>query len=379
VALSLILLVGAGLFAKSLYRLQEVDPGFRAENLVEFSIDASLNGYAQPRMRQLFDRLEDSILRIPGVTAVGSVENAPLSGNDSANTVNVEGYQSKPDENMKPMNTQVGPGYFSAMGIPLIAGREFTRRDAMGGPLVAIINETMARYYFGTGSALGKHIGFGRDKTPNIEIVGVVKDSKYESLREKISRTFYTPWAQDGAIEQMTFFVRSSNNASALGGALRGAVAELDPSLPVFDLKTVAGQISDSIYIDRMIAALSMFFGGLATLLAAIGLYGIMAYNVARRTREIGLRMALGAQRGNVLWLVMREVAMLAGIGIGLALPGAYGAGRAINSQLYGVPPADFAVLAGGAFMLIVVAAVAGAVPALRASRVDPLVALRYE
>ena len=379
VALSLVLLVGAGLFAKSLYHLQSVYPGFRTSNLISFSIDPSLNGYAQPRMKQLFERLEDSLARIPGVTAVTSTEIAPLSGNDSMSTVKVEGYQPKPDENMNPYTNDVGPGYFSAMGIPLIAGREFTRADASGAPTVAIINEKMAQYFFGKESALGRRFGFGRDKTTNIEIVGVVKNSKYDNLREEMTRTVYLPWAQDDRIEQMTFYVRSSQHAGGIGSALRGAVAALDANLPVYDLATVETGIANSIYIDRMIAALSTFFGALATLLAAIGLYGVMAYNVARRTREIGLRMALGAERGSVLWLVMKEVALLAGVGIAVALPAAYAVGRAVNSQLYGVPPADFAVLAGGALLLALVAAVAGYFPALRATRVDPLVALRYE
>ena len=379
VALSLVLLVGAGLFARSLFNLQSVDPGFRTSNLASFSIDASLNGYTQPRMKELFDRLEDSLAQIPGITAVSSAEIPPLTGNDSSSTVKVEGYQSKPEENMNPYTNDIGPGYFSTMGIPLIAGREFTRRDASGAPKVAIINEKMAHYFFGNGSALGRHVGFGRDKSLNIEIVGVVKDSKYDSLREDILRTMYIPWKQDDSIQQMTFYVRSSRNASALGGSLRGAVGALDPNLPVYDVVTLDAVVANSIYIDRMVAALSSFFGALATLLAAIGLYGVMAYNVARRTREIGLRMALGAERGNVLWLVMKEVALLAGIGIAVALPAAYGMGRAVNSQLFGVPRGDFAVLAGGAALLAIVAALAGYLPALRATRVDPLVALRYE
>ncbi len=377
IALSLVLLVGAGLFARSLYKLKDVDPGFRADHLVSFSIDASLNGYSQQRMQQLFERLEDSTAAIPGVRAVTSVEIAPLSGDANQSTVRVEGYEPKPGENMSPHTNWIGPGYFSAMGIPLIAGREFTRRDAFKAPPVAVINETMARYFFGKENPLGRHAGFGKDL--NIEIVGVVRDGKYRTLREETKRTMYLPWMQDSTIEDMTFFVRAAGDEKSLGGALRGAVAALDPNLPVYGLKTMQTEIDDSIYIDRMIAALSSFFGGLATLLAAIGLYGVMAYSVARRTREIGVRMALGAERGHVVWLVMREVTLLAGIGIAVALPVAYGLGRAVNSQLYGVQPADFGVLAGGTVLLALVAAMAGYVPARRASRVDPLVALRYE
>jgi predicted permease len=379
VALSLVLLIGAGLFARSLFKLKDVDPGFRTDNLLSFSVNPTLNGYSQQRAQEFFNRLEDSLKKLPGVRQLGSVEIAPLSGDNSVNTVTVEGFEPKAGENMNPYTNWVGSGYFSAMGIPLVAGREFTRRDDAGAPKVAVINETMARAYFGQRSPLGMHIGRGRGKSLDIEIVGVVKDGKYSDLREKVQRTMYTPWAQDQTIDSMTFFLRASGGESSLGSALRSAVAGLDPNLPVYDLKTMKAEIDESIYIDRMIAALSSFFGGLATLLAAIGLYGVMAYSVTRRTREIGLRMALGAERGHVIWLVMREVTLLAGIGIAVALPIAYGLGRTVNSQLYGIAATDFLVMAGGTVVLALVAGLAGFMPAWRASRVDPLIALRYE
>jgi predicted permease len=375
VALSLVLLVGAGLFARSVFNLQAVDPGFKTSNLMSFSIDPSLNGYPQPRIRELFDRLEDSLAQLPGVMAASEAEIAPLSGNGASSTVKVEGYKPKPEEDMNPMVNWVGPGYFSALGIPLISGREFTRRDGVDAPKVGVINQTMARYFFGNENPIGRHFGFGQNATTMYEIVGVVRDSKYDNLREQTLRTAYVTVAQHSSVQDVTFYVRGA----ATAGELRAAVARLDPDLPVYDVRPVETGIEDSIYIDRMIAALSSFFGGLATLLAAIGLYGVMAYNVTRRTREIGVRMALGADRGNVVWLVMREVAVLAGVGIGVALPVAYGLGRVVNSQLYGVAPADFAVLLGGAGLLAMVAGVAGYFPALRATRVDPLVALRYE
>jgi predicted permease len=379
VALSLVLLVGAGLFVKSLRNLNNVDPGFRTTNLISFSVDPSLNAYPQARMRQFFERLEDTLRQTPGISAVTTAEIAPLSGNDSSSTIAIPGFTPGANQNMNPVFNNIGPDYFSAMGIPLISGREFTRADAAGAPQVAIVNQKFAEYFFGKENPIGRRFGLGRDKAANIEIIGVVKNSKYSDLREEPLREVYTPWKQDDAIEQMTFYVRSSQGASAIGGALRGAVASIDPNLPVYDLSTVETTIANSIYVDRMVAALSSFFGGLATLLAAIGLYGVMAYSVARRTREIGLRMALGAGRGSVLWLVMKEVALLAALGIGVALPAAYAVGRIVNSQLYAVPPADFAVLAGGAALLAFVAGVAGYLPALRATRVDPLVALRYE
>jgi predicted permease len=380
VALSLVLLVGAGLFARSLINLRNVDPGFKSDHLMSFEIDASLNGYPQARMKQLFERLEDSLRESPGVRAVTSAEIAPLSGNDAVSTITVGGYQKKPEEDMNIAENWVGPGYFSSMGVALIAGREFTRADAATAPRVAIINETMAKYFFGHENPLGRRMSNnGRTSKPDTEIVGVVRDGKYDSLRSAVVRTAFFPWSQDESTSEITFFVRATGKPEALSGTLRTAVARLDPNLPVFNEQTVETQIDQSIYVDRMIAALSVFFGGLATLLAAIGLYGVMAYNVARRTREIGVRMALGAARANVLWLVMKEVALLAGLGIAVALPAAYGAGRLVNAQLYGVAPADFLVLAAGAVFLAMVAAVAGYVPAWRATKVDPLIALRYE
>jgi predicted permease len=374
VAISLLLLVGAGLFARSLYNLQNVDPGFRASHLTQFTIDASLNAYSQPRLRELYRRVEESLVRMGGVAAVASVEVPPLSGDDNIGTVRVEGYEPKPGEDMNPHLNDIGAGYFSTMGIPLIAGREFTPADGISAPKVAVINQTMARYFFGDRNPIGRHVGRGDDKALDIEIVGVVRDSKYSDLREKTYRTVYRPWMQDPKIEQMTYFVRSTGPVPA-----QAAVAALDPDLPVYGVETTEARIADSIYIDRMIATLSSFFGALATLLAAIGLYGVMAYSVARRTREIGVRMALGARRQDVLWMVLRHTALLSGIGIAVALPLSFSLGRAIQSQLYGVSAGDFRVIAGSAVLLAFVSAAAGYFPALRATRVDPLTALRHE
>jgi predicted permease len=380
VALSLVLLIGAGLFARSLYNLRDVNPGFRAENLLTFTIDASLNGYPEAQVKALIERVEDSLAQMPGARGVASAELTPLSGNSSSSTIRVEGYRDKPEENMNPLLNWVGAGYFSTMGVPLIAGREFTRRDGAAAPKVAVINETMARYFFGHENPIGRRFAFGsRSSKADIEIVGVVRDGKYQTLRETIERQVFIPVAQDAEIEGVSFFVRTSADPVALAGTVRGIVGRMDPNLPIYDVRTVEAHIAESIYIDRMIGALSSFFGALATLLAAIGLYGVMAYNVARRTREIGLRMALGAARGNVVWLVMKEVALLAGAGIAVALPAAYALGRTIGSQLYGVAPTDLGVLTGGTLLLATVAALAGYVPAVRATRVDPLVALRYE
>jgi predicted permease len=273
----------------------------------------------------------------------------------------------------------VGTDYFKTLGIPLLAGRDLQRTDRKGAPRVAVINEKMARYFFGGTNPIGKKIGSMRDPQPNIEIVGIVKDGKQSSLRDEIPRVVYIPYDQEEDIGRMNFYARTTGDPAAVMATLRNEVRRLDPNLPVFQMKSMQQQTDESLFLDRVVATLSMFFGFLATILAAVGLYGVMAYTVARRTREIGIRMALGAARGNVMWMVMREVALLAAIGIALALPMAVVLGRLIESQLYGMKGADAPVMAGASIGLAAVALLAGCVPALRATRVDPMVALRYE
>jgi len=273
----------------------------------------------------------------------------------------------------------IGPRYFATMGVPLVAGREFTPADAQGAPKVAIINETMAQYFFRDTNPVGRRFGFGRGKATDVEIVGVVKDARTAQLNEKPRRFVYIPYKQNEDVTQLTFIVRASGDAAAAASAVRQAMQRLDPNLPIFDMKPMTAQVSESLYVERMVAALSVSFGALATLLAAIGLYGVMSYAVARRTREIGIRMALGAERGGVMWIVLKEVVILALAGVGIGLAGAFFLGRQVESQLFGLSPQDPATLAAAVAILLGVALVAGLVPARRATAIDPLVALRTD
>ena len=382
IAFSLLLLVGAGLFARSLYNLKNLDPGFRTENLMTFSVDPSLNGYDQGRTLSLYARLQNDGEALPGVRSVSMASIAPLTGNVDMSTITVEGRHLKEgdDMDMNPWVNHVGPGYFATLGVPLVAGREFTKRDVEGAPLVGMMNQTAAQYFFPHQNALGKHFGFGgRRGIADIEIVGIVKDDKSAGLKEKVPRFVYTPYMQTKSIAQMTVYVQTVEPPERITAALREVVKREDANLPLFNMKTMETQADQYLFIERLIAALSAAFGFLATVLAAIGLYGVMAYLVARRTREIGIRMALGADRGTVVRMVMREVGWMAAIGIAIGLPCAIALGRLIQSQLFGLAAYDPLTLALATVTLAAAALVAGYIPAERATRVDPVVALRYE
>jgi len=378
VALSLLLLVGAGLFARSLYNLRSLDPGFDAERLLTLSVQPDLNGYTPEATRQLFRRLQERFAAVPGVAGVSMAANPLMSDARMGMTVQVDGYDRKEGEDTNLSANWVGPRYFATMAIPVLQGREFDERDLVGAPKVALINETTARYFFGSESPLGRRFGIG-DESRELEIVGVVKDGKSNSLRDTPQRFFYLPVLQDEQPSQVTFYVRAGGSPAALAAPLRTAVRELDAALPVFAVRTMEAQVDESLFFERMTAALSAAFGLLATLLAAVGLYGVMSYTVVRRTREIGIRMALGAGRSSVLRLVLREVAVLAVLGVALGLPSALGLSRFVESQLYGLSPTDPVTLGLAAVVLLSVALLAGYLPASRATRVDPMTALRYE
>ena len=393
VMLSVLLLIGAGLFIRSLQNLHLTDLGMRADNLLAFSIDPSIGGYSPERTQQFYQQLLDRMKTQAGVSGIAFASMGVLEGNEWDSTMTIEGYEAKPGENMNPYCNAVSPGYFKTMGVPFVAGRDFEARDAgviqpdpkLQGPpstfRVAVVNESFAKHYYGNASPIGWRIGFGGDpgtSTP-IEIIGVVKDAKYTGVRDDIPRTVYFAYQQMDDAGSATVYVRASQEPSAAFTAVRRTVREMDSNIPIYNLRTLARQIERSLLTERIVATLSTSFGLLATLLAVIGLYGLMAYTASRRTREIGLRMALGAVSGDVVWLVMREVIVLVGVGVTLGLAAAWGLSRLVGNQLYGVSPNDPMTMVAATCGLTIIALVAGYIPAYRAARVNPVTALKYE
>ena len=327
VSLSLLLLIGAGLFVRSLQNLKDLNPGFEISNLLSFAVDPTLSGYKLERAKHFYQELDRDLAALPGVQAAALCVVPPLSFDEWDSTVSVEGYVAKPGEDMNPSVNHVSPGFFAALRIPLYAGRDFTQRDTMGAPRVAIVNEKFARHYFGDGPAVGRHIGLGGDPgtQTNIEIIGVVGDTRYQTMRQNPPRQVYFPYLQNDWAAGMTAYVRTEIGSALVFPVLRAVVRKLNPDLPVYLMKTEEHQRDDSLAVEKLAASLAGAFGVLATVLAGVGLYGVMGFWVARRTREIGIRMALGAVRANVIWLVMREVLLLAGAGVLIGLPAALG------------------------------------------------------
>jgi putative ABC transport system permease protein len=381
IALSLVLLTGAGLFLRSMRNLKSVDLGFRADHLTSFAVQPALNGYSAPRAIALFDTLQQRLAGLPGVRAVGSTQIPLLTNGNWQSSVTVPGYQSK-ENDTSPNVVSISTAYFAALGIPLAAGREFRTSDDTAAPPVAVVNETFAQFYFGDAFPVGRQFYFTGDATKRpVMVVGVVKDGKYTDIREEKQRFIFCPYSQHYIPNMggMTYYVRTSQEAGLIAASLRHTVREIDASLPVYGMKTMDRQIDDNLFSDRIVSLLSAFFGVLATLLAAIGLYGVMSYMVTRRTREIGIRMALGAGQAEVLGLVMCEVIILAAIGIAVAIPLAIALSNLAKSLLYGMTPHDALPLIGATTVLVMTALAAGYIPAARAARVDPLVALRND
>ncbi len=379
VALSFLLLFGAGLFVRSLQNLKTTDTGFDdLDNLVTFQLSPAMNGYTPERATQLYTDLLDNIRAAPGVKSAGTAAVSILSGDEWDSSMGVEGHTAKDGEDMRAFMNAIRPGYFETMGVKLLEGRAFDQRDIKKDSKVALVNQKFARHYFGDKGAVGRRLGFGGGpKTKlDIEIVGVVEDSLYEGPREGIRRQVFVPgWGNNGA----TFYVRAKRDSRALFADMRREVKRLDGALPMYNMKTVGTQLDQTLLTERLIALLSAGFGLLATLLAAIGLYGVMAFVVAKRTKELGLRMALGAQPGSVVWLVMREVLILVAIGLAIGLPSAIGLGRFVATQIYGVKANDPAMAGIAVLLLVAVAGAAGLIPASRAARLDPIIALRAE
>jgi predicted permease len=394
VALSLLLLIGAGLFLRSLKNLSSLGPGFPADRLLGFNIDPSLNGYNPARLNTFYQQLTENLNAIPGVKSVAVAQMRIMEDNEWDSGMTAEGYSpTKPDDHPQAYMNQIGPGYFATLGVPIVAGRDFRltdnrvikRADVTDDfdttPATVIINEKFAQRFFAGRNPVGMHLGFGTDPGTHMEmeIIGVVKDIKYTNLRDEIPIQAYVPYMNSPYLGGMTIYVRTAGEPNQLTTSIRAKVREMDANLPIYAMRTMDQQISNSLSTERMIASLSTVFGFVATLLAIIGLYGVMSYSVAQRTREIGIRMALGAEQRKVIGMVMREVFRLIAIGVGVGVPAALLLTRIVKSQLYGLEAHDPWTLGLATGLLAMVACAAGYVPALRASRVDPMKALRYE
>jgi len=378
VVLSLPLLVGAGLFIRSLMNMQTLDVGYSRSHLALLEVDPGASGYTTRQQMPMVERLLERLRSIAGVSGATVSENGIFSGTDSGtSSLRVEGFNSTRKEDMASRFDQVGPHYFQVVGVPLIAGRDFNERDKAGSPQVAIINEVMARFYFGNRNPVGTAMRNGNDR---YTIVGVVKDMKERELKGKMERRFYLPLYQEtGRIDSFNVEVRTRGDAAQLIAAVRNETQAFDRNLKILSLEPVSVLIDRSISEERLIAQLSGFFGVLALLLAATGLYGVMAYTTSRRANEIGIRMALGADRGEVIGMVLRETLVLAVAGIAIGLPATLAATRLIGSTLVGLGANDPPTFAVAMLLMLVVSVAAGFAPAQRASRIDPMAALRQE
>jgi predicted permease len=401
VALSLLLLVGAGLFVRSLENLRDLDPGFVRENVLIVSTSAGSIGYKGQRIRTFEDRLLSAASKLPGVRVASLAMLTPLQGSRWNSGITVQGYSWRPDEKPYIDFNAVSPGYFETLGIAILEGRDFRNQDnpaftpdplekplpdgkeppePPGPPKVAIVNHSMAAKFFPNESALGKRFSMGDEFKieDSYEIVGVVKDTKYFGLREAVENMIYVSSWRQGA-NDMVLCLRSTRDPKPLIEAVRREMRNLDSAIPVRETVTMEQQLNNHISQERLIAMLSSFFGSLALLLAAIGLYGLMAHSATRRTREIGIRMALGARRTSVLWLILRDAVVLVLLGAVIGLPVAFGVTRFVSSFLYGLTARDPITMVAATVVLASVTVVASFVPARRASKVDPMVALRYE
>ncbi|HEX7938530.1 MAG TPA: ABC transporter permease [Gemmatimonadaceae bacterium] len=379
IALSMALLMSAGLFVKSLWNVSRLDLGVKVDNVVTFGISPARNGYDTLRSAAMFDRVVQEVAALPGVNGVTSATVPLLSGSNWGNDVSVEGFKRDPDTDANSRFNEIGADYFKTLGVPMLAGREFTEADGAGRPLVAVVNEAFAKK-FGLGhDVVGKRMARGDTNVLDIEIVGLVKDVKYSQVKAVIPPLFYIPHRQDGRLGFMNFYVRTPGDPNLILRSIPGAIRRLDPNLPVEDLKTMPEQIRENVFMDRMISTLSASFALLATILAAIGLYGVLAYSVAQRTREIGVRMALGASSGAVRIMVLRQVGLMVLIGGVIGIAGAIGMAKGAASILFQISGADPLVMAAAVMALSLVSLGAGYVPARRASKIDPMQALRYE
>jgi predicted permease len=380
-ALSLPLLVGAGLLLRTLSNLQQADLGFPKESLLTVRVDAEAAGYEAERQAAAIDQLLARIRAVPGVRVATYSNNGLFGGGDSGDQIEVEGYTRKGNDDRGSRYDQVGPGYFSTLGIPVRLGREITEADRAGGLMVCVINETFAKRFFEGRNPIGLHVSqIYANTRKTYQVVGVVQDSRQNRIRGEIEHRFYVPATQPAAeISAITFAIRPAANASGVMASVREVVRQAEPGMVITSARTLTESVDRRLVQDRLLARLSFAFGAVALVLAAIGLYGVLSYGVARRTNEIGIRKALGAQHGTVIAMILRETGWLLALGLiaGSALAAA--ALRLIASRLYGLAATDPIAFASALVLLSIVAGLAAWLPAWRASRVDPLVALRYE
>jgi predicted permease len=378
VALSMALLVAAGLFMKSLVNISRVELGLNPDNVVLFRVAPVFNGYKPAQSRQFFQDLEHALAAQPGVVSVSDSNVPLLSGSNNNNDVLVEGFEAGLDTNVSSRTNLVGPGYLRTLGMKLLSGREFSETDGNAAPKVAIVNEAFLKKFNLGPDAVGRHMGMKSDNKLDIAIVGIAANAKYSQVKQEMLPTYFLPYRQ-ADVGLLTFYVRTAANPDALMAAIRREVTKLDSNLPVDNLKTLPDQIQQNVFLDRFVTVLSTAFAVLATLLAAIGLYGVLAYTVSQRTKEIGLRMALGAQPQRVRGMVLKQVALMMVIGGTIGLTAAVWVGSVASALLFEMKGWDPLVLVSAAIGLTFVALAAGYAPANRAAHIDPMRALRYE
>jgi predicted permease len=378
VMVSALLLIPTGLFLKSMVNLVHLDLGMKTEDVIGFSVSPALNGYKPEQTRALFERIETEMAAIPGARSVASALVPLIAGNNWGTDVKIAGAKESHADNNSRYN-EIGPGFFGKMGIPLIAGRELTESDTLAGAKVAVVNETFVKRFLVGRRPLGVQFSGGDSANPDITIVGVVKDSHYSSVKDAAPPLFYRPWRQDKQINGIYFYVRSALPERQMIPQIRRVMASIDRDLPLQDLRTLDEQIRLNVRQDAIVAQLSAIFAGLATMLAMLGLYGVMAHSVTRRTREIGIRMALGAEPGGIRAMVLRELLWILIAGLATGVPAALLLARFTEAQLFGVKARDLSVAVSAVLVLTATAIAAGYLPARRASRVNPIEALRYE
>jgi len=383
IAVSLVLVVGASLLARSLVNLEHLPLGFKQDHVLLATVNPQFAGYKQGTVVGYYEKLYERLNGLPGVRSATLTDYTPLSGTRWHQSPTIQGYVPKPNENMSTETVSVGPGYPEALGMTLLQGREIGMRDGPGAPLVVMVNETFVRRFLGDGNAIGRRLGFEGSKTgADYEIIGVLSDARFDAPRESeaIDPVIFAALLQEKDLSaEEEVVLRTADDPDAASGELRQAAAEVDSNVPITGVQTLSEQVAGNFDEQRLTSQLVGFFGGLALLLASVGLYGVVSQGVARRTNEIGVRMVLGAQSGDVLRMVLRETVMMLATGLVIGIPASFGAAKLISSQLFGLQASDPLSLAVGVVILASVGALAGYLPARRASHVAPITALHYE